>query len=88
MVSWLIRLLLVALLIRLVMNAVTKLLPREFGRTSQPGGRVASPKRGALVRDPICGTYVEPSHALSVRSANTVIYFCSEACRQAFQQRA
>jgi YHS domain-containing protein len=37
-----------------------------------------------LVRDPVCGTYVPPRAALSVTSAGSTHYFCSEECRKAF----
>ena len=38
----------------------------------------------ALVRDPICGTYVVPSRALTVGSGSDARYFCSENCRRAY----
>ena len=38
----------------------------------------------ALVRDPICGTYVVPSRALTVGSGSDARYFCSEICRRAY----
>lgn len=87
MLGWLIRLLLLVVLLRIVMKAVSGLLPQQLGhgsRSSERAGRVRSPKRGALVRDPICGTYVEPSHSVSARSGEVMRYFCSENCRQTF----
>lgn len=47
----------------------------------------AAPKRPAaqpLVRDPVCGTFVVPSVALSAGSGAQARYFCSEACRRAY----
>jgi hypothetical protein len=38
----------------------------------------------ALARDPICGTYVVPSRALTVGSGRDARYFCSENCRRAY----
>jgi YHS domain-containing protein len=38
----------------------------------------------ALVRDPVCGTYVVPGRALAARDGTLVRYFCSERCREAF----
>lgn len=80
MVSWILRLLLVALVVRVIVSAVSGLL-RPKGASEPMGDRG---KRTALVRDPVCGTYVEPSHAVSTRAGSTVHYFCSESCRQAF----
>ncbi len=87
MLGWLVRLLLVAVLFRIVIKALARVLPRQMGHASQssgPTGRVPSQKQGALVRDPMCGTYVEPSHSVSTRSGDVMRYFCSENCRQAF----
>jgi len=40
-----------------------------------------------LVRDPVCGMFVAPTHALTAGSGTNVAYFCSEKCRQAWQRR-
>lgn len=39
---------------------------------------------GTLVRDPICGVYVEKDSSFSVRNGDTVEYFCSDDCRQKY----
>lgn len=63
------------------------------GRTSASGGsgqarsRAPAPKGELMVRDPVCGTYVVPSHALSARGSDGTVYFCSDKCRQAFVSR-
>jgi YHS domain-containing protein len=38
-----------------------------------------------MVRDPVCGTFLVPSRALTFTDRGVVRYFCSEACRQAYQ---
>lgn len=48
-----------------------------------PGRRRSAPVK--LVRDPVCGTYVAPSTALSVTAAGSTHYFCSEECRAKFR---
>ena len=40
-----------------------------------------------LVRDPVCGMFVAPAHALTAVSGRETAYFCSEKCRQAWQRR-
>ena len=35
-----------------------------------------------LVRDPVCGTFVVPSKALSSGIGSNTQYFCSEKCRR------
>jgi uncharacterized protein len=46
-----------------------------------------SPSAVALARDPVCGTYVVPSRALTSGSGNDLQFFCSERCRQAWAKR-
>ena len=35
-----------------------------------------------LVRDPVCGTFILPSKALTSGSGTNTRYFCSEKCRR------
>jgi YHS domain-containing protein len=37
-----------------------------------------------LVRDPVCGVFVVPTHALTAGSGASTKYFCSEKCRKAW----
>ncbi len=39
---------------------------------------------GDLVKDPICGTYVEKESSVSVRDGEHVEYFCSHDCRSKY----
>ena len=39
---------------------------------------------GEMVKDPICGTYVEKDGAIRVREGETVHVFCSYECRDKF----
>ena len=41
----------------------------------------------AMVRDPVCGTFVVRSRALTKAVAGGTQYFCSEKCRSAYQAR-
>jgi YHS domain-containing protein len=51
--------------------------------------RPGPPARGvAMVRDPVCGTYVIPSRALKVGDGDRARYFCSEGCRARYRARA
>lgn len=40
-----------------------------------------------LVRDPVCGTFVVPSKALTSGSGSETRYFCSEKCRRDYGAR-
>lgn len=50
----------------------------------RPGG--TSPSVG-LVRDPVCGTFILPSKALTSGSGSDTRYFCSEKCRKDYAGR-
>jgi hypothetical protein len=53
-------------------------------------GRQASgtPERGVqMERDPVCGTFVVPSNALTMLDGRRRVYFCSLACRDAYRAR-
>jgi len=46
------------------------------------------PDRGVqMVRDPVCGTFVVPEHALSIAGRGERVYFCSPACRDRYRAR-
>jgi len=40
-----------------------------------------------MARDPVCGTYVVPQHALSISDGRQQLYFCSAACRDKFRAK-
>ena len=81
--GWMLRLLFAVLIIRLIWKFVAGVA----AGAGDPPPR--GPKSGvALVRDPVCGTYVEPSRALSARAGRTTHYFCSQECRRSFVKTA
>jgi YHS domain-containing protein len=89
MLAWVIRLLLLALVLRAVSSFINGLRKGVLGRGQGQVPRPDRPRKSmSLVRDPVCGTYIEPSHAPSSSAGGTVHYFCSEDCRQTFRQRA
>jgi YHS domain-containing protein len=52
------------------------------GRSS--GSNVQS--RGVqMVRDPVCGTYVVPDHAVALSHGRGHIFFCSAVCRDKYR---
>jgi YHS domain-containing protein len=88
--GWLIRLLLILLLIVVVLQALGRLLQGFFeGVTGRPPGRRGRrgvPATGAaMVRDPVCGTFVVQSRALTAARRGETAWFCSEQCRRRWQ---
>jgi YHS domain-containing protein len=83
----LVRFLLLALLVVLVGRAVWRLIEGIVAGASLPGASGPPQKNERMVRDPICGTFVLPSRALSLATGGHVEYFCSEKCRAAFHHQ-
>ena len=42
---------------------------------------------GEMARDPICGTFVDMTEAITVRNGDKRYYFCGYDCRDAFLKR-
>ena len=82
-----IRLLLIFLLVLLVGRALWRLLSGVIEGATASGPRASRPPdRGTrMVRDPICGTFVVQSRALSADSRGETAGFCSENCRRTWQ---
>ena len=83
LLGWLIRLLLAVLVIRVVWYFVSGLITGV--RKQSPSSTEDSV---ALVKDPVCGTYIRRVDALSFRAGQETHYFCSERCQQAFMKTA
>jgi YHS domain-containing protein len=81
----------------LVVRAIWKLFEGVMIGLSGDGAPRRSPARNAqsgppaqgvqMARDPICGTYVVPEHALSIRDGRQPVYFCSEGCRDKYRAK-
>jgi YHS domain-containing protein len=60
----------------------------DAGSRRSPGTPSGPPTHGVrMVRDPICGTYVVPERAVSIRDGRQAVYFCSEACRDKYRAK-
>ena len=68
-------------LYRLFMNDSKKRAEKE---AQQQKKRVDS---GEMVKDPVCGTYVEKDNAITVRNGDQTLHFCSYECRDKFLER-
>ena len=90
LISWLVDAFVLFLLIRMVLQLLAGVRGVSNRRGSSPGvrGRATERLGGTLVRDPQCGTYVPESGAVRLRTDRETLYFCSSACRDAYQRRA
>ena len=83
------RFLIWALLLLVVWRALRTLFAGIVqGASAPPPPPAGPPEKGELmVRDPVCGTFVLPSRSVSMRDRSGTHHFCSDRCRQAYQQR-
>jgi YHS domain-containing protein len=85
----LLRFLFWAALLFFIGRAVFRLLGGIVDGASRPRRPPSQPpdKGEMMARDPVCGTFVVPSRAVSLRDQGGTHYFCSEACRSRFAPR-
>jgi hypothetical protein len=67
---------------------VVEAVIRAAGPAAPGGGRGGGPPSAVKMQPcPVCGTYVVPGKAISLVSAGTPVYFCSDKCRAEYQSR-
>ncbi len=83
------RFLIWALFLLVIWRAVWSLISGIVqGASVPPPGTRTPPEMGErMVRDPVCGTFVLPSRALSLDDRRGTHYFCSDACRKKYRSR-
>jgi YHS domain-containing protein len=97
MIGWILRFILLMVIIRVIWRFLGGIIdglsgnPRSRvggGQGSRGGGAGPAAAGGAasvpLVRDPVCGTYVVRTKALTAGSGDQTQYFCSEKCRDQY----
>ncbi len=65
-----------------LVDGIVEGLTGQPPRSSQPPAR-----RISMQRDPVCGTFVVPEHAVRLADGARVLYFCSARCRDAYRAR-
>lgn len=66
-----------------------RMLTNDQKRKSQDGDKEKERMyaAGEMVKDPVCGAYVESDGGISVRDGETVHRFCSYECRDKFLEQ-
>ena len=67
-----------------LMDGVIEVLGGRPGKV-RARGRAPAVK---LVRDPSCGTWVDPKASLAIQAGGSVYHFCSTKCRDEFKRSA
>ena len=82
------RVILFMLLVFFVSRAVWRLLDGIIEGASGTPPRRRAPEQGvAMVRDPVCGTFLLPGNAVTLVDGRARLYFCSDACRDKYRAR-
>lgn len=76
--KWLIILVAVVVLYKLITNGKNR---KDKNEEKIKEKKIA---KGELVKDPVCGVYVDAESSISVRDGKTVHRFCSYDCRNKF----
>ena len=72
-------LLFVVYLVLRVLIGFASLSGRQRRRTEESGGE--------MVQDPVCETYIPRSRAIEKKVSGQTVYFCSQQCMDAFEQK-
>ena len=83
MLSFLIRLAFLFALFCLA-GAVLKVFLRSLFRPGAVKGASNREVRGTMMKDPVCGTYVDITVAVKEKKGGADVYFCSEDCRRKY----
>jgi hypothetical protein len=76
------------ILILLVVRAGWRLLGGIMQGIAKQSRGVREPGQAvAMVRDPVCGTFVLPERAVTVSDGRQRVHFCSIACRDKYRSR-
>lgn len=86
MLGWILRIVLLAVLVRMVWRFFLGLLDGASGAPAPSQGRRVQPTGPMpLVKDPQCGTHVVKERAVRATIGDQVYFFCSDDCREKFR---
>jgi YHS domain-containing protein len=73
-------------LIAAALFALYKLITNDRGRKDKDEIKAKERKiaTGEMVKDPVCGAYVDIDSSIKVRDGKTVHHFCGYECRQKY----
>ena len=86
MSGWLLRFILVMIVIRVLWRMLNGMIEGAAGPRPRRGS-APSDQSVPLVRDPVCGTYIVRTRALTSGQGEAMQFFCSERCRSEYRAR-
>ena len=85
MMRWLVLGVVAFVLYKLISNEMRKKAEKNTAKKDAETSRKAA--TGTMMKDPVCGVYVDVESSISIRDGETVHRFCSYECRDAFLQQ-
>ena len=91
MMRWLLIRFLLPLFAILIVRSVLKTVFRTFRQVMntpdprEPRRPADVPSGGELKKDPVCGTYVSESAAITKKFGKALVHFCSVECRDKYR---
>jgi len=78
-----------AIIVRILLLALVIWLIRSLLASIQGFGKKRSKKSpveeiGVMVKDPVCGIYLDPRLAVRLDRGDKPVYFCSEKCKSKY----
>jgi YHS domain-containing protein len=58
---------------------------RSVGSPGRRAGQAPPPREADMIRDPVCGTWIDRGLAVSARRGGETVAVCSETCRRAIE---
>ena len=87
LIAYIIRFIFFVLLFSFIWGLIKKLFSnKKEKQIKKEKNKSSTLNRGAMVRDPICNTWVDPEIALKIRKNGTDYYFSSNECLEKFKQ--
>jgi YHS domain-containing protein len=63
---------------------IKRLLHPQFGRKQQMRNQASGATSSKMVKDPVCGMYMDPRLAIRMDHKGEELFFCSDECRRKF----
>ncbi len=84
MTSFFIRFLVIIIALWFLRRILASVFGEPTKRTRANPGNRAPTAANPMVKDPVCGMYMDPRLAVELQSRGGQFYFCSNECRQKF----
>jgi len=84
MLRWLLISIVAYGLYKLITNETHKRMKGQPVAEKQETTGAGQKSSGNMVKDPVCGSYVDAAESISVRDGAKVYHFCGYTCRDAF----